>query len=83
LALAREHDVTITQTYFEPGHSQMAVDRIHSKIEKVKKAQPNIYTPMQIVECIVKAEQKNPYLVELLGHDFFTNFEEIVKMRSK
>lgn len=65
---------TIDHVYFEPGHSEMESDSVHSKIETKAKNRP-VYIPTDWEQLIRLARSKpSPYIVIKLQHDDFLNF---------
>ena len=71
----------LEQKYFEPGHSEMEADSMHSAIYTAsKKAQ--IQTPFDWDNVIRLARHKSaPYVVERLTHADFINWKEYSKER--
>ncbi|KAJ8868061.1 hypothetical protein PR048_031870 [Dryococelus australis] len=76
LYVVRNHPTIqlIDHPFFEPGHSQMECDSIHSKIEQKAKAIP-VYTPDEWLQ-IMRTARTNPrhYEVTMLLHDDFQDF---------
>jgi hypothetical protein len=74
-------ELEIHHYYFEPGHTQMKADGIHSAIEKLKNKNPSLYVPMDLVRIIVGARAARPYEVHILDHTYFKNFDELLKLQ--
>lgn len=67
---------TIDHVYFEPGHSHMECDSVHSKI-KVKSKNSPVYTLEGWAQIIRLARTKpSPFEVTQLLHDDFLNFNQ-------
>lgn len=67
---------TIDHVFFEPGHSHMECDSVHSKIE-AKSKNTSIYTLEGWVHVIQFAHTKpSPFKVIQLLHDEFLNFNQ-------
>lgn len=65
----------IRHSFFEPGHSEMECDSIHSKIEKKSKHVP-VYVPEGWAQIIRMARNKPfPFVVRKMTFDDFLNFK--------
>lgn len=64
----------IRHSFFEPGHSEMECDSIHSKIEKKSKHVP-VYVPEGWAQIIRMARHNPfPFVVKKMTYDEFLNF---------
>jgi hypothetical protein len=80
--LAVRYGVTITHTYYEPGHTQMPADSIHARIEK-STAKKDIYEFEDWVEAIENAKVVvPPYQVHRLDQKSIITFKPLVKMQN-
>ena len=72
---------TIEQKFFEPGHSEMEADSMHSAIQS-KAKRVEIQTPYDWDNVIRMARSNpKPYSVERLSHDNFLNWKKYAKIR--
>lgn len=89
---AVKHNKIIEQKFLEKGHTQMEVDSIHAKIEKIVKRKP-IYVPYDLVNVTKEARQTvkingvsepKPIDVEYLTFPFFKNYadERVLRFNS-
>lgn len=75
LHLSNKKNITITQKYLIPGHTQMECDSMHSAIER-KLRNREIYSPACYVSACKEA-CKQPYKVKYLRHNFFQDFSKL------
>jgi len=66
----------IEQNYLERGHTQMAVDSMHSAIETAAK-NVSIYSLSGWVNILKTARRKNPYEVTRLKFSDFINLKKV------
>nr|CAH7736180.1 unnamed protein product [Callosobruchus chinensis] len=80
---SNKNNISITQKYLEPGHSQMECDSVHSVIER-KLNHREISLPFEYVNITKNARQKPfPYDAEYLEHQFFKNYDDSNILRYK
>ncbi|KAG8173504.1 hypothetical protein JTE90_027253 [Oedothorax gibbosus] len=64
----------IWHSFFQPGHSEMECDSIHSKIEK-KSKNVSVYVPEGWAQIIRKARHNPfPFVLKKMNYDEFLNF---------
>lgn len=73
LHLAKKFQVTITQKFLEPGHTQMECDSVHSAIE-TKLKNREIHLPSDYVTITKEARKGNPYETVQADHTFFKHY---------
>ena len=66
----------IEHKYFERGHSKMEADSMHSAISREFEHR-NIYLPSGYMECMARANKKQPYKVSELNHGDVFDFESL------
>ncbi|GBP07713.1 hypothetical protein EVAR_2820_1 [Eumeta japonica] len=68
LNLSIENNVSITQKYLEPGHTQMEYDSVHAAIEKKLKNR-EIHNPIDYIN-VTKEARKKPTPYEAIHVDY-------------
>ncbi|XP_022829230.1 uncharacterized protein LOC111358350 [Spodoptera litura] len=81
LNISVEHDVTITQKYLEPGHTQMECDSVHAAIERKLKNR-EIHLPSDYI-TVTKEARVNPFPYEAvqINFDFVKNYNDKTNWR--
>ncbi|KAF2890115.1 hypothetical protein ILUMI_16058 [Ignelater luminosus] len=62
---------TITLKYFEPGHSFMAADSFHHRVERLLKRQGKVYDFVDFINA-VKTSSQNTEVIEMLVNAFYS-----------
>ncbi|KAF2878920.1 hypothetical protein ILUMI_27244 [Ignelater luminosus] len=62
---------TITLKYFEPGHSIMAADSFHHRVERLIKRQGKVYDFVNFINA-VKTSSHNTEVIEMLVNAFYS-----------
>lgn len=73
LNLSKKNNVTITQKFLEPGHTQMECDSVHSAIERKLKNR-EIHLPSDYVTITKEARSIMSYETVLVDYNFIKNY---------
>jgi hypothetical protein len=73
--------IEVFHYYFEPGHTQMKADGVHSAIEKLKSKKPALFVPKDLVSVIAGARLSQPYTIHILNHASFKKFDGLLKLQ--
>lgn len=81
LFLAKELNRNITQIFFVPGHSFMAVDTVHSLIER--KIKPKEVTSVEVYEKLINESRKgSPLETKRIDHQFVLDYTTPLPIKS-
>lgn len=75
-----DHLQAIEHTYFEPGHSEMEADSMHSTIHRASK-HAEIQVPQDWGNVMRLARRSNPYKIIQMSYDQFKDWKAYGKMQ--
>ncbi|CAB3229553.1 unnamed protein product [Arctia plantaginis] len=76
LNMSVEHNVSITQKYLEPSHTQMECDSVHATIERKLKNR-EIHVPSDFISVTKEARKKpTPYEAIHVDHSFVKDYSD-------
>lgn len=81
LRLAVELQITITQFFFIPGHSFMAIDHVHSLIER-KIKNKEVTSVEEYESYIQNARKGQPLLTKRINHNFVLDYTQPLDVKS-